>query len=307
MTTALRTQKTMFFYDDNGKKLNLDKLLEGASKSIWENLLDNELGRLSNGLPQKLLGTKTIAFIFKHEIPQGRKITYANMVCDFRPLRTEKYRVRLTIGGDKLIYDSETASPAASLLETKILLNSIISNSKQGARFMTIDIKDFFLQSKLKIKEYMKFHSKYFSKRFRDIYKLHDKINGDGYVYCAIQKGMYGLKQAAILAYKQLVEHLKTFGYEPIEGTTGIWGHVSRPIRFALCVDDFGVKYYRRDDVHHIINALKSAYEISIDWSSEAFCGLNIKWMYKSGYVDIGMPHYIEKALQKNQHTKPYK
>ena len=40
-----------------------------------------------------------------------------------------------------------TAAPAANSLETKILLNSVISGRKDGARFMTIDIKDFFLQS----------------------------------------------------------------------------------------------------------------------------------------------------------------
>ena len=41
----------------------------------------------------------------------------------------------------------------------------------------------------------------------------------------AIQKGMYDLKQAAILAYKQLVTNLQQYGYAPIEGTTGLWSH----------------------------------------------------------------------------------
>jgi len=31
-----------------------------------------------------------------------------------------------------------------------------------------------------------------------------EKINKDGYVYCKIKLGMYGLKQAALLAYQQL-------------------------------------------------------------------------------------------------------
>ena len=35
-------------------------------------------------------------------------------------------------------------------------------------------------------------------------YKLDDKIDKDGYVYCVIQKGVYGLKQAAILVYNYL-------------------------------------------------------------------------------------------------------
>ena len=66
------------------------------------------------------------------------------MVCDIRPLKSEKYQVRLTVGGDRLQYLDDTASPAATLLETKLLLNSTISQSAQNARFMTINIKDFF-------------------------------------------------------------------------------------------------------------------------------------------------------------------
>ena len=54
------------------------------------------------------------------------------MVCDYRPLKEEKYRVRLTIGGDKLEYDNETASPTANLIDTKNLVNSTISDAHQG-------------------------------------------------------------------------------------------------------------------------------------------------------------------------------
>ena len=78
-------------------------------------------------------------FIKRSEVPADKTITYANMVCDYRPLKEEKFRSRLTIGGDKLPYDDETASPAADLLETKIFLNSTISDAHKGARFMGID------------------------------------------------------------------------------------------------------------------------------------------------------------------------
>eukprot|EP00957_Ditylum_brightwellii_P118013 9000906-Ditylum_brightwellii.AAC.1 len=66
-----------------------------------------------------------------------------------RPLKEEKYRVRLTIGGDRLVYDDKTASPAASLLETKIIVDSTISDASKGAQFMGIGIKDVFLQMPL--------------------------------------------------------------------------------------------------------------------------------------------------------------
>ena len=69
----------------------------------------------------------------------------------------------LVVGGDKLDYSNDTTSPAASLIETKLLLNSVISDSARGVRFMTLDIKDFFLQTTMKECKYMKIHEKYFS------------------------------------------------------------------------------------------------------------------------------------------------
>ena len=89
-------------------------------------------------------------------------MTYANIVCDDRPLKTEKHRVRLTVGGDKLEYPKDASSPAANLLDTKLLINSTTSDNTKGAQFATIDIKDFFLQSTLPEEEYMRIHSKYF-------------------------------------------------------------------------------------------------------------------------------------------------
>ena len=80
---------------------------------------------------------------------------------------------------------------------------------------------------------------------------------------------MYGLKQAAILAYKQLVKNLKQDGFEPAAGTTGLWYHRSRPTKFALCVDDFGIKYFLKDDAEHLIKTLKKYYVISKDWTGK--------------------------------------
>ena len=60
-------------------------------------------------------------------------------------MKDEPYRVRITVGGDRLDYEDDAGSSAANLLETKILLNSIISDARKGARFMYLDIKDHFL------------------------------------------------------------------------------------------------------------------------------------------------------------------
>ena len=294
-------------FNEDGKKLGIDALLQGPMASTWKRSTSNELARLSDGIPGRVRGTRAVKWIYKNEVPQNKKVTYANMVCDYRPLKDEKYRVRLTIGGDKLDYNNETASPAANLLDTKILINSTISDANKNAKFMTIDIKDCFLMSPLPPgeREYMRIHSRYFDTEIRNLYNLHDKINKDGYVYCEIQLGVYGLKQAAILAYNLIKERLTPAGYYPLKESNGLWKHRTRKTVFALCVDDFGVKYYNTDDANHLIQALDKHYDITVDWTGKHYCGLTLDWNYSAGYVDVSMPGYVGEALEQFQHVKP--
>ena len=234
----------------------------------------NEIGRLAQGNVHGVTSTNTMDFIFKHEVPTHKKVTYANFICDIRHLKDELFRVRLVVGGDKLPYDDDAGSPTASILETKLLINSVISGAKQGARFLSMDLKDFFLASTMKEPEFMKIHRKYVPQDIIDKYNLEEKII-DNYVYAKIKKGMYGLKQAAILAYEHLINNLKPHGYEPIPHTVGLWKHHTRPITFCLCVNDFEIKYYDKKDVDHLFDCLAPHYQLKADWTRRHFCGLS--------------------------------
>ena len=112
--------------------------------------MSNELGRLAQGNEIGVKFTDCMEFIAYQDAPVSAKVTYAVLVCTYRPLKTEPYRVRLVVGGDKLTFDNDASSPAASMLETKLLVNSVISDAASGARFATLDIKDFFLASTMK-------------------------------------------------------------------------------------------------------------------------------------------------------------
>ena len=68
---------------------------------------------------------------------------------------------------------------------------------------------------------------------------------------------MYGLKYAAILAYNQLISHMEPHGYYPVLITTLLWAHNTRRTKFCICVDDFGVKKFTKDDSNHILDILK--------------------------------------------------
>ena len=118
---------------------------------------------------------------------------------------------------------------------------------------------------------------------------------------------MYGLKQAARLARDQLISHLAPYGYYPSSLAPNIWIHKDRGIKFCLCVDDFGVKYTNQNYLNHLINSLKAAYNITTDITGTNFCGLHLTWNYSKKYVDISMPNYVYKALQKLNHEKPTK
>ena len=110
----------------------------------WNRSMANELGRLSSGVGDRMKeGNENIFYIRKSQIPQGRKCMYANAVCDFRPLKDDPYRVCLTVGGDRLPYPANAGAPAATMLEAKLLFNSVFSTKE--ARFMCADIKDYFL------------------------------------------------------------------------------------------------------------------------------------------------------------------
>ena len=56
---------------------------------------------------------------------------------------------------------------------------------------------------------------------------LPSHFDNKGYVYIEIHKGMYSLKEAAILAYEQLCAHLQPFGYAPVCSIPGLWRHIS--------------------------------------------------------------------------------
>ena len=128
------------YNEETGKMETIRSLLKVKDAKIWTRSTSNEWGRLARGNDAGVKYTDTIDFINKEEVPQGRAVTYGNFVYDFRPLKSEPYRVRIVVGGDKLTYDEDAAAPAASLLETKILLNSVISDHKKhNARFFSAD------------------------------------------------------------------------------------------------------------------------------------------------------------------------
>ena len=71
-----------------------------------------------------------------------------------RPQKDEPNRTRLTLGGNRINYAGEVGTPTAKILLVKFMLNSVVSTP--GAKFMCLNISDFYLETPLKRPEYVK-------------------------------------------------------------------------------------------------------------------------------------------------------
>ena len=143
-----------------------------------------------------------------------------------------------------------------------MILNSIVSTSR--SRYAILDIKNFYLYNKLPSPEYMRIDINIIPKQIIQEYKLNNIVH-NGYVYIEINKGMYGLPQSGKIANDKLTIHLARFGYHPYKRTPGLWSHQTRPIQFSLVVDDFAVKYERKENLNHLLKMLESKNEMTID------------------------------------------
>ena len=117
-----------------------------------------------------------------------------------------------------------------------------------------------------------------------------------------IRKGMPGLKQAGKLANDRLQAHLLKYGYSPVPRTASLWKHDKTNVMFTLVVDDFGVRFTKKEDAQHLIDSLQALYPITVDWTGTKYLGLTLKWDYIKRRVDISMPGYIKAVLLKILH-----
>jgi hypothetical protein len=116
--------------------------------------------------------------------------------------KADPYRVRCTVGGDRIDFQGNLATKGADLVTVKTLLNHTISTP--GARAACIDIKDFYLNNLLPSPEFVHFHADTIPKEIWDQYGLDDYVE-DGWVYGQVNKGMYGLPQAGKVANDHLI------------------------------------------------------------------------------------------------------
>jgi hypothetical protein len=150
-----------------------------------------------------------------------KDVTYGSFSCDLKPNKEEVTQTRLTMGGDRINYLDDCGTPTADMILFKILINSILSTP--NAKCLMMDIKDFYLQTLMKRSEYMRLKLTDIPDEVIEHYNLRELATPDGYVYCKVTKGMYGLPQAGIIAQELLEKRLAEQGYYQGKIVHGLW------------------------------------------------------------------------------------
>jgi hypothetical protein len=253
--------------NETGKLLKYCHLMKHPKyKDVWMKLFGTEICRL-------VTTTKTIFFQRKSEIPpkQCKNISYGHIVCVYCSKKKDPYRTRITMGGNLVNYPNNCKTPTADIITVKLFLNSIISTD--NAKFMMIDLKDFYLMTPMTKYEYFCMKLDLIPDDIIEEYKLRDIIDNNGNIFCKVRCGMYGLPQAGIIAQELLKKRLYIASYTQSKLTPGYWTHARRPISFSLVVNDFGVKYINKDDVKHLLKVLKKDYTCNTDWKGTCYYG----------------------------------
>ena len=121
---------------------------------------------------------------------------------------------------------------------------------------MTADVKIFYINTPMDEPEYMKILVRLVPDEIKVEYKVRE-LEHTGYVYVQNNKGIYKLAQTGLLANELLEKRMAKHGFNQTPNTPGLWRHHTKPIQFALVVENFSMKYDNKQDAQNLINALE--------------------------------------------------
>jgi len=99
-------------------------------------------------------------------------------VCEVRSDNNDPDCTRITIGGNRICYPGDVGTNTASLELFKLLLNLVLS--RKGARFSSIDLKNFYIDTPMPDPEYVF--------KITEEYKIAGR-DREGWIYFKIRQG----------------------------------------------------------------------------------------------------------------------
>jgi len=177
-----------------------------ATAETWQKAFGKDFGGMAQGDAKTGQKGTNAMFVMTHDeiygvLAQKKKFTYGNPIVDYRPQKEDQYRIRITAGGNLVICESSVSVRTADLDTAKLHWNSVIST--KGAKYMCLDIKNFYLTAKLDYFEYMRMPLSLFPIWTQEQYNMKE-LALNGYVHLEMRRAVWGLPQAGILANKRL-------------------------------------------------------------------------------------------------------
>ena len=109
-------------------------------------------------------------------------------VCSYHPQKAEPYHTCITIGGNLIDYPGNLSMEVADMTTFKILVNSTLSTP--GARWLGLDVKNYYLGTPMEDYEYMFIPITSIPHEIIAHYKLQDIVH-NGKVYMEICRGRH--------------------------------------------------------------------------------------------------------------------
>ena len=147
-----------------------------ATAEVWQTAFGKDFGGMCQG--DNKMGQKdtNAMFVMNHDdiaiAYHNKKVfTYGNPVVDYRPQTEDPKRIRITAGGNLINYADKLSVRTADINTAKYHWNSVIST--KNARYMCLDIGNFYLSAALEYYEYMKMPLALFPAWTIQQYQLH--------------------------------------------------------------------------------------------------------------------------------------
>jgi hypothetical protein len=129
-----------------------------VTANTWQTAFQKDFGSMHQGDNKTGARSTNAMFVMKPKevdhMPAARLATYANIVVDYQPQKDIPYQIHITAGGNLINYLGELTTRTADIMTSKLHWNSVLSI--QQAKYMCLDLKNFYLSVPLDKVEYMR-------------------------------------------------------------------------------------------------------------------------------------------------------
>jgi hypothetical protein len=156
---------------------------------VWQTGFGKDFGRMAQGGDKTGQKVTNSVFVMTHKeidilMKAGHKWIYAHIIVDHQPQKVHPNWICIAFGGNLITYRGDTYTCTADLTTSKLLWNSVLSTNR--ARYMCINIKNFYLTAALDYYEYMKIPVALFPEWIKKQYNI-DTHTRDGFIFLEIR------------------------------------------------------------------------------------------------------------------------